>query len=644
MMVDLDARYRFESYVVGSANRLAVSAARAVAQAPGSAYNPLFIYSSSGLGKTHLMLAIGHLARQLQPELDVEYSTVDEFVDELTNAVSSGTIDRFKHRLQGVGLLLLDDVQFLAGRQETQSEMLRLFNALQRSGKQVVLTSDRPPAEIADLDERLITRFSGGLVVDVGVPDYETRVAILRKKCEERGVQFEAGVLDEVARLKAGNVRELEGALNRLVACQALGETAVTARNVRELLGDRVEAPVRVAANGGPRGEEFASFLSDVREVVAQHIETWRVRVGEAVTQWRGLGYRTGLLERALQGSEEPDVDALLAEQESAVARLRSLAQEAAKYDAALAASELFFDPDRLTEAEMAVVRLVGGAEPPPAPSLEYSRAEFEVGPSNQLAVHAADTVIEEPGKKYNPLFVYGSAGVGKTHLLNALGNELLAMSGDAMLVACTDGQRFVDELIAALQEGTIERWRARYRVVDVLIVDDVHLCAGKERSQEELFHLFNSLYSAGRQIVLSADRAPKAIEGLEERLRSRFEGGLVVEMQPPDHVLREKLFARHLATAGQRPDRALVDYLASRSVGSVAEIASTVERLVKAAEVVGVPLTASFARKELEGSISAPAAARVIDGRAVDELFLDEEKVVWDWPDVAGRAIEEFR
>lgn len=643
-MVDLDPRYRFESYVVGSANRLAVSAARAVAQAPGSAYNPLFIYSSSGLGKTHLMLAIGHLARQLQPELDVEYSTVDEFVDELTNAVSSGTIDRFKHRLQGVGLLLLDDVQFLAGRQETQSEMLRLFNALQRSGKQVVLTSDRPPAEIADLDERLITRFSGGLVVDVGVPDYETRVAILRKKCEERGVQFEAGVLDEVARIKSGNVRELEGALNRLVACQALGGTAVTARNVRELLGDRIETPVRATPVGGARGEEFASFLADVREVVAQHIETWRVRVGEAMARWRELGYKTGPLERALQASEAPDVDALLSEQESVVARLQSLAQEAAKYDAALAASELFFDPDRLSEAEMAVVRLVGGAEPPPGPSLAYSRAEFEVGPSNQLAVHAADTVIEEPGKKYNPLFVYGSAGVGKTHLLNALGNELLAMSGEAMLVACTDGQRFVDELIAALQEGTIERWRARYRVVDVLIIDDVHLCAGKERSQEELFHLFNSLYSAGRQIVLSADRAPKAIEGLEERLRSRFEGGLVVEMQPPDHVLREKLFARHLATAGERPDRALVDYLASRSVGSVAEIAATVERLVKAAEVVGVPLTASFARKELEGSISAPAAARVIDGRAVDELFLDEEKVIWDWPDVAGRAIEEFR
>ena len=180
MTVELDPRYRFENYIVGSANRLAVSAAKAVAQAPGTAYNPLFIYSSSGLGKTHLMIAVGHMAMQLQPQLRSLYITLDEFVEELTAAVSAGTIESYKQRFQTIDLLLLDDVQFLAGRRETQSEMLRLFNALQRAGKQIILTSDRPPNEIADLDERLITRFAGGLVVDVGLPDYETRVAILR--------------------------------------------------------------------------------------------------------------------------------------------------------------------------------------------------------------------------------------------------------------------------------------------------------------------------------------------------------------------------------------------------------------------------------------------------------------------------------
>ncbi|MBK5187948.1 MAG: ATP-binding protein [Gemmatimonadaceae bacterium] len=640
--MDLDPRYRFENYIVGGANRLAVSAARAVGQSPGTSYNPLFIYSSSGLGKTHLMLAIGHLARQVSPQLTVEYVTLEEFIEELNHAIGDSAMELFKRRFHMVDMLLLDDVQFLAGRKETQSEMLRLFNTLQRAGKQVVLTSDRPPSEIADLDERLITRLTGGLVVDVGTPDYETRVAILRSKCDERGVVFETGVLDEVARINFTNVRELQGALNRLIACQTLDEAPVTARSVRELLGEKRDTPLLVPAQA--RGQEFASFLSDLSEVVAQHIDNWRVRVVEAMTYWQQLGYATIVLERTLEQTEEPDVDTLLSRYEASIRRLRELETEAAKVDTQLAASELFKDPERVGEAELVLARLVGGAEPPPGPDPAYARAELEVGASNQLAVHAVDTIIDEPGKKYNPLFVYGPPGVGKTHLLHALGNELIAQSGGAFTVAVVNAAQFIDELIAALQEEQIEKWRARYRVVDALILDDVDRCAGKERSQEELFHIFNSLFYNGRQIVFSSVHAPKAIEGLEERLRSCFEGGLVVEIQPPDHALREKLYARYLAGAGERLDRPLIDYLASRSVASVAEMTATVDRLLKAADVVGVPLNASFARKELEGGATAPAPPRQTNGRDADSFFLDEEKVLWDWPDVTGRAIEEFR
>jgi chromosomal replication initiator protein len=220
----------------------------------------------------------------------------------------------------------------------------------------------------------------------------------------------------------------------------------------------------------------------------------------------------------------------------------------------------------------------------------------------------------------------------------------MVAAGNGAKTIACVNAQQFIDELIAALQEGTIERWRARYRLVDALLIDDVHLCAGTERTQEELFHIFNNLYSAGKQIVLSADRAPKQIERLEERLRTRFEGGLVVEIQPPDHALREKIYARFLSANGQHADRALIDFLSARAVANVAEIAGTVDRLVKAAGVVGVPLNAAFARKELEGGGFAPAPSRAIDGGEADAFFLDEEKVVWDWPDVSGRAIEDLR
>src|SRR5919202_2354273 len=173
-------------------------------------------------------------------------------------------------------------------------------------------------------------------------------------------------------------------------------------------------------------------------------------------------------------------------------------------------------------------------------------------------------------------------------------------MSGGASAVACVNARQFVDELIAAIQEGTIERWRARYRAVDALIMDDVHLCAGTERTQEELFHVFNGLYASGRQIVFSAARPPKDIEGLEDRLRSRFEGGLVVEIEPPDQVLRERVYARCLAAANARPDRPLLEYLASRPVSSVSEIAAVVRRLVQAAGGGGGPPTPPFARKEL--------------------------------------------
>src|SRR5688572_17021537 len=232
MSVLLDGRFRFDNYVVGASNRLAVAAGRAVAESPGTTYNPLFIYSQSGLGKTHLIGAIGFAAKQLQPDLVVEYVPLDDFVDQLHLAVSSGQADAFKQRYQRVDLLLIDDVQFLTGRRETQSEMLRIFNALQGNGRQIVMASDRPPSEIADVDERLVTRLSGGLIVDIGMPDYETRVAILRHKCEERGLSFSQGVLEELASLPFANVRELQGALNRLLAHQSVNDAPLDARQV----------------------------------------------------------------------------------------------------------------------------------------------------------------------------------------------------------------------------------------------------------------------------------------------------------------------------------------------------------------------------------------------------------------------------
>ena len=645
--MQVDARHRFENFVTGSANRLAVAAARAVAEQPGLTYNPLFVYSGSGLGKTHLIGAIGNLVAQKQPGLNVEYVTLDDFVEQLHAAIASNESDRFKQRYGRVDVLLLDDMQFLTGRRETQTELLRLLNALTGTGRQVVMTSDRPPSEIPDVDERLITRLSGGLIVDIGAPDFETRIAIMRAKCDERGVRFQGGVLEELAQLEFRNIRELQGALNRLIAAQTLGGEQIRAEQVRGMFGasdgreSRPSGRQIVARPTPSRGNlDFQSFVSDIATAVAEHVDPWKIKVAEAVAYWSGEGYRTTSLERLLQNAgPTTDFETALREFFATIERLRTLEGEVTALDPALGANEMFRDPQRLAEAESLVSRALKGATPPPGPSTAFARAAFETGPSNQLAVRAADAVIEDPGKRYNPLFVYGPSGVGKTHLVNAIGNEIINVSGGAAAVACVSAQTFMDELIAALQEGNVDRWRARYRAADALVIDDVQFVAGKERTQEELFHVFNTLYGEGKQLVFASDRPPRNLDGLEDRLRSRFEGGLVVEIQAPDRTLRERLYAHYLNDV-EMPDRdALITYLADRATSSVREVIGIVNRLVAASDIAGTPLSTAMARLELDGGIAAPGAPHV---RSADTFFLDDEKVVWHLADLGSRLIED--
>lgn len=639
----LDGHLRFDNYIVGSANRLAAAAARAVADTPGAVYNPLFIYSASGLGKTHLAAAIGWQVAQRQPDVMVDYVTVDEFVEQLHVAISTGQAESFRQRYARMDVLLLDDVQFLTGRRETQGELLRLFNQMQDQGRQIVMTSDRPPSEIPDVDERLVSRLSGGLIVDIGAPDFETKVAILRSKCAERDLHFGADVLEEVARLDFASVRELQGALNRLAAVAALGDEAVIAGTVRRLLGARPGTPrhntVAVAAGDG----EFLSFVADVSAAVASTVEEWKARLSEAVTTWTERGYRTAVLERALGLSRKPDVDGLLATFEAAVVHLQELEEAASAIDPSTRGLGVFRDPEGVAAAEAYMERVRAAGAPLPRPSSDFARDRFAVGASNQLAVRAADAVIGEPGRRFNPLFVHGPSGVGKTHLLHAIGLGLQQSGDERRLVACVSAPSFVDELIAALQMGTLEVWRARYRALDALLLDDVHFVAGKERTQEELFHIFNALVAQGKQLVFASDRPPRELEELADRLRTRFEGGLVAQLHPPDRVLRAELYRRAFDHSGAVVAPEVVAYLADRAVASVREIQGTANRLLTAAEVAGVALGVSLARMELEGGVS-PAVAPTHVAGAADPYFLDDEKIVWDWPDVGGRAIEELR
>src|SRR5690606_17777857 len=262
--LELDPRFTFEALVIGAANRLAAAAARRVAESPGASYNPLFIYSASGLGKTHLINANGHYARRLHPYINVVYDSLEHFTSEITAAIEAGERDAFRQRVSGTGILLLDDVQFLAGQRRMQEELLRVWDALSSRGGQVVLASDRPPPEIDGLDDRLQSRFSGGLIVDIGPPDYETRVAIVRRKAEERGQVLGPGVAEALARIPFTNVRELQGALNRVIAVQELEGRTVTPEEVARLLG--------AGSAGVPAPQsDLPDFLTDLAAAPAAH-------------------------------------------------------------------------------------------------------------------------------------------------------------------------------------------------------------------------------------------------------------------------------------------------------------------------------------------------------------------------------------
>ena len=232
----LHPRYTFETFVVGSGNRMAHAAAMSVAEQPADRYNPLFLYGGSGLGKTHLLHAIGHAARQRGQTCF--YVTSETFTNELIAAIRSQSTESFRNKYRYVDMLLMDDVQFIAGKESTQEEFFHTFNTLYSANKQVVLTSDRPPKMMVTLEERLRSRFEWGLMTDIAPPDLETRIAILQQKAAVRGVSLASDVVEFVAKQVQSNVRELEGALTRLIATSDMMGRSITIQFARDTLVD----------------------------------------------------------------------------------------------------------------------------------------------------------------------------------------------------------------------------------------------------------------------------------------------------------------------------------------------------------------------------------------------------------------------
>jgi chromosomal replication initiator protein len=230
--------YTFDRFIVGNSNKFAHAAAIAVAENPGKTYNPLFIYGNSGLGKTHLLLAIGQQIHEKSPEKTIAYIKGDEFTNQLVKSIKDGTAEEFRQKYRNVDLFLVDDIQFIAGKQQTQNEFFHTFNNIFEAGHQIVITSDRPPMEMSILDDRLRTRFEGGLMADIQPPDLETRMAIIRNKAGQLGLLLSDDAVEYIAENITANIRQLEGVIKRLTAYKEILDDVITIDSVKRAIKD----------------------------------------------------------------------------------------------------------------------------------------------------------------------------------------------------------------------------------------------------------------------------------------------------------------------------------------------------------------------------------------------------------------------
>ena len=230
--------YTFDRFIVGNSNKFAHAAAVAVADKPGTTYNPLFIYGNSGLGKTHLLLAIGHVIHEREPKKKIAYVKGDEFMNQMVTSLQNGHMEEFRTKYRNVDLFLVDDIQFIAGKQQIQNEFFHTFNNIYEAGHQIVITSDRPPMEMSTLDDRLRTRFEGGLMADIQPPDLETRMAIIRNKAAQLGLLLSDEAVEYIASNVTANIRQLEGVIKRLTAYKEILDDVITTESVKRAIKD----------------------------------------------------------------------------------------------------------------------------------------------------------------------------------------------------------------------------------------------------------------------------------------------------------------------------------------------------------------------------------------------------------------------
>jgi len=617
-MAKLDPRFTFENFVVGPANRLASAAARRAAERPGVSYNPLFIYAPAGLGKTHVLGAIARHVAKVSPEKEVEYLTAEEFLREFVQASGVRGPDEVRERYRELDILLVDDVQFLTAQADVQDLLLLTLDTLTGDGKQVVLTSDRPPAGIDGLGAHLRTRFEGGLLVEIGPPEYETRVAIIKKCLEIRLQLVEPGVADAIGRSPIKTVTELEGALDRILGIQAREDRILSPEEVTALLERGVPT------DSDLKGSEMGHFLDELSDTVAAKVQAqeapWRRALRELAEEVEAEEFDASRLRRLMEERTQPgDLDGMLRGFRGAIRRLKEIRThlEAAGNPWPEAAHGVLRDPERLDEAEALLASAEERARPfpevPPGPILEELGGELP-----RLVIRAADRLVSTERPEYNPLYVWSSDGVAARVLLQAAGRSKL-QEGEGIRVALISVPSFSEEFIQALSLGVAGAWRERWWFADLLLVDGAQDLSATERAQEELFHLFEALQRRGARVMIAADRPPTEIPAVDDRLRARLEGGLVVEVEVTASDLSPE-FQKALRMSAPSPEF------------------PKPERKDTSAE------DRDWIRSFQPGVSLGPEDSGGEEASASPEAWVPSpEKVIWEWPRLEDRIVEEL-
>ncbi len=645
MIADLNPRSTFDTYVVGRENGLAAAASRAVAENPGAVYNPLCITGGPGLGKTHLLMAIAHAIEQANNRYSVEYFTPDGLSEAFHAAVSAGQGDAFRNRLSETDVLLVDDIHALMHQSDMQAEIQRMTAEMHAAGKQIVVVSHKSPTELDGVDHAFIEQLADGLVVNVGPPEFETRLAILERRSDERGSQFEEGVLDAVASYDIQDVRELIGVLNRLVALQAVSEVPLNAAAARAMYEGEIVTE-HAAQDEQPEVDEFEDFLTEVSDAVKRQVDVWESRLNEVTKRWADRGYYTDRLASLTSHGSSKSVDQFIQEFERDVQELGALRNSVSDIDPKLGEDPAFFDPDRLVEAREIANRTTPKQQSLPGPSKGWRFDNFIGSWANAVAVEAAKAVAQYPGFEHNPLVFVGPTGVGKTHLLNGTGNAIFESLGGT--VVCLSAQELAEGLNRAKNAGSLEEWRKEFHSATALLVDDLHLVADDLSLQAEIDSLFTNIRSAGRQIVCTVSAHPDDVEGLDESMRSLLSSGFIGTLAPPDRELRRGIVAGILQEQVGSADSTLADYLADRPAESVREVTGYVGRVLEAAESRGMTPSAALARELIEG-VEGEATRRTPGVRTSGVMVTPStsvrsvEKMIWVWPNPSERLIEEL-